>query len=169
MYLRLDQLKGIPFKHLGKNVRISDKCSIYNPENISIGDDTRIDDFTVLSAGEGGIEIGKRVHIGCYSSLIGAGIIQVFRDTEISGRVSIYSSTNDFREKSFYGDDGKRMNIFKGYVVIGAAVVIGCGSVVLPLVAIEQGARVGALSLVKDDIGLREIWAGVPAKKIGQL
>lgn len=168
MYLRLDQLKGIPFKHLGKNVRISDKCSIYNPENISIGDDTRIDDFTILSAGKGEIVIYHDVHIGCFTSLIGAGTIKVMQFTEISGRCSIYSSTNEFSEAEYY-KDGQRINIKTGMVTIGWNVVIGAGSVVLPNVIIDSYARVGAMSLVKHDIMHKEIWAGVPAKKIGQL
>ena len=72
-----DELKEIGFKYLGKNVLISNKTSIYNAKNITIGNNTRIDDFCILSAGEGGIEIGDYVHIACYSSLIGKGKIQM--------------------------------------------------------------------------------------------
>ena len=46
-----EQLEKIGFKSLGENVLISDKTSIYSPENISIGNDVRIDDFSILSAG----------------------------------------------------------------------------------------------------------------------
>ena len=46
-----EQLKKIGFKSLGKNVLISDKTSIYSPENISIGNNVRVDDFSILSAG----------------------------------------------------------------------------------------------------------------------
>lgn len=49
-----EQLEKIGFKVLGENVLISDKTSIYSPENISIGNDVRVDDFSILSAGEGG-------------------------------------------------------------------------------------------------------------------
>lgn len=48
-----EQLEKIGFKSLGKNVLISDKSSIYSPENISIGNNVRIDDFCILSAGGG--------------------------------------------------------------------------------------------------------------------
>ena len=48
-----EQLEKIGFKSLGENVLISDKTSIYSPENISIGNNVRIDDFSVLSAGGG--------------------------------------------------------------------------------------------------------------------
>lgn len=170
MYLRLDQLKGIPFKYLGENVMISDKCSIYNPERISIFRNTRIDDFCILSAGDGGIIIEQNVHLGCYCSLIGKGIIGIGGYTELSGRTSIYSSTNDF-DAAFYFDetDSSRMNILSDDVLIHNNVVIGSGSVILPGVIIEEFSRVGAMSLVKDHISTSELWAGVPAKKIRNL
>lgn len=169
MYLRLDQIKGIPFKHVGKDVRISDKCSIYNPENISIGDNTRIDDFTILSAGVNEIRIGSYVHIACYTSLIGAGLIDINDFVELSGRVSVYSSTNDYRQSMYWDEELNRVNVIHDEVRIGRHVVIGAGSVILPGVIIEHYARVGALSLVKSPVGYKEMWAGVPAKKIGSL
>lgn len=48
-----EQLEKIEFKSLGKNVLISDKTSIYSPENISIGNNLRIDDLSILNAGMG--------------------------------------------------------------------------------------------------------------------
>ena len=65
------QLKEVGFKSIGKNVRISDKASIYGAQGIAIGDNVRIDDFVVLSAGAGGIDIGNYIHIAVFSTLIG--------------------------------------------------------------------------------------------------
>lgn len=48
-YLTEDQLKGLPFNRLGRNVRISDKAALYNMVQIEIGDNSRIDDFFVVS------------------------------------------------------------------------------------------------------------------------
>ena len=80
-FLSKPQLLALGFKSLGENVNISDKSSIYNPHNISIGNNVRIDDFCILSAGSE-IVIEDYVHIACYSSLIGAGKItlKVFPD-----------------------------------------------------------------------------------------
>ncbi len=47
------ELERIGFKSIGENVLISDKTSIYSPQNISIGNNVRIDDYCVLSAGGG--------------------------------------------------------------------------------------------------------------------
>ena len=59
-YLTEEELKAAGFKKLGRNVKISDKASIYDADKMEIGDNSRIDDFCVVS---GNILIGKFVHI----------------------------------------------------------------------------------------------------------
>ena len=59
-YLSEEQLNAMGFKNLGINVKISDKASIYNCEQITIGDHSRIDDFCVIS---GKVTIGQYCHI----------------------------------------------------------------------------------------------------------
>lgn len=44
-YLTRDEIENFGFNKIGRNVLISDKTSIYNPQKISIGDNVRIDDF----------------------------------------------------------------------------------------------------------------------------
>src|SRR5690606_42022487 len=48
-YLSRKALEEIGFRSIGENVKVSDKASIYNPECISIGDHSRIDDFCIIS------------------------------------------------------------------------------------------------------------------------
>ena len=67
-YLSEEQLKGMAFKKIGKNVKISDKSSIYNSNEIEIGDNTRIDDFCVIS---GRVTFGRNVHVAVLSSISG--------------------------------------------------------------------------------------------------
>jgi galactoside O-acetyltransferase len=167
-FLKQEELEKLGFKHLGKNVLISDKCSIYNAKNISIGDNKRIDDFCILSAGDGGIEIGNYVHIACFSSLIGKGNITMKDYSGISSRVSVYSSSDNY--------DGEYMtnpclpdsvtNTIHKDVVIGKHVVIGSNSVVLPGVILSDGCCVGAMSLVNKSIDGPYVMVGIPAKKV---
>jgi hypothetical protein len=56
-FLGKDVLIQMGFKSLGENVFISDKASFYNIGKIDVGSNVRIDDFCVLSAGEGGIKL----------------------------------------------------------------------------------------------------------------
>ena len=74
-FMSPEQISAMGFRSVGQNVLLSDRASYYNCENISIGSNVRIDDFCVLSAGAGGIEIGDYVHVAVYSSLIGGGKI----------------------------------------------------------------------------------------------
>lgn len=167
-FLNQEELESIGFKNLGKNVLISNKTSIYNPKNISIGDNSRIDDFCILSAGEGGIEIGEYVHIACFSSLIGKGKIVMKDYSGISSRVSVYSSSDNY--------DGEYMtnpclpdhvtNTLHKEVIIGKHVVIGSNSVVLPGVNLIDGCSIGAMSLVNKSVDEAYVLAGIPAKKI---
>ena len=67
-YLTREQLETVGFKKLGKNIKVSDKASIYNPELIELGDYSRIDDFCVIS---GKINIGRFVHVAPQCLLAG--------------------------------------------------------------------------------------------------
>ena len=59
-------------------------------------------------------------------------------------------------------------NVNHAEVVIGRHVIIGCGSVILPGVTLEEGVAVGALSLIRSDCAAFGIFAGNPARRIGE-
>ena len=168
-YLTTEQLEKIGLKHLGENVMISDKASIYNAGNIAVDDNARIDDFCILSAGKGRIHIGKYVHVGCYSSMIGDGAIILNDLSGVSGRVSIYSSSDDFRGAFMAHPTipDEHRNVMTGDVVLEEHVVVGAGCVILPNVTLEVGVSVGAMSLVKENCRKFGVYAGIPAKRIG--
>jgi acetyltransferase-like isoleucine patch superfamily enzyme len=167
--LKPDKLADIGFAAVGANVLISDRASIYGAERIRIGDNVRIDDFCILSAGEGGITIGSHVHIAAYSSIIGAGEVHIHDFANISSRVSIYSSSDDYSGASMTNPmvPDRFKNVDHRPVTIGRHVIVGCGSVVLPGVTLNEGAAVGALSLVTKDCDAFTIYAGSPLRRLG--
>lgn len=128
----------------------------------------RIDDFCVLSAGEGGIVLGDYIHIAVYSSLIGAGKISLADFCNISSRVAIYSSSDDYSGEWMTNPmvPSRFTNVAKADVQLGKHVIVGSGTVVLPGVCIEDGVSVGALSLVNKRCDAFGIYAGVPARRI---
>lgn len=167
-FLTEQQLQAIGFAALGSNVLISDKASIYGASRIRIGNNVRIDDFCVLSAGEGGIDISNYVHIAVFASLIGAGKITISSFSSISSRVSIYSSNDDY-SGDFLGSPivpAEYTNVTHADVTLGKYVIIGSGSVVLPGITLHDGVAVGALSLVTKNCEAFGIYAGSPAKRI---
>ena len=162
------ELCSFGFKHLGKDIRISKKTSIYNPGNISIDDNSRIDDFCILSAGKEGIYIGKYVHIAPYVNLQGLGKIIVEDFSGLSSKVAIYSSTDDFSGAFLTGPTipDKYRRVATANVIIKKHVIVGAGAVILPGVQIGEGVAVGALSLIRKDCQPFFLYAGVPAKRI---
>lgn len=167
-FLTREQLENIGFSAVGENVLISDKASIYNPGKISIGNHVRIDDFCVLSAGEGGIEIGNYVHVAVFSLLIGAGRITLKDFSGVSSRVSIYSSNDDYSGRALTNPTvpEKFKNVKVASVFIGKHVIIGSGAIVLPGVTVGKGAAIGALSLVTKNCDEFKIYSGNPAKAL---
>lgn len=162
-------IKKMGFLSIGQNVNISDRASFYNPANISIGNNVRIDDFCVLSAGTGGIFLGDYIHIAVYSSLMGAGKITLFDFSGLAARVSIYSSNDDYSGATMTNPTvpSRFTGVTHADVTLEKHVIIGAGSVVLPGVTLAEGVAVGALSLVNSDCEAFGIYAGTPARRIG--
>jgi galactoside O-acetyltransferase len=158
------------FANVGTNVLLSDKATYYNCKNIRLGSNIRIDDFCVLSAGIKGIDIGSYVHIAIYSSLIGAGNITLADFSNISSRVAIYSSNDDYSGAAMTNPTvpAEFTNVHHADVTIGKHVIIGAGSIILPGVNLEEGVAIGALSMVKKDCQAFGVYMGSPAKRIGE-
>lgn len=168
MMLSREQIQSMGFASVGQNVQISDRASFYGIGKIHIGDHVRIDDFCILSAGEGGIHIGNYIHIACYTSLIGGGRITLSDFSNLSSRVSIYSSNDDYSGSTMTNPmvPDNLKNVQHAPVYIGRHVIVGSGSVVLPGTVLGDGSAVGALSLVTSNCEEFGIYAGTPAKRI---
>jgi galactoside O-acetyltransferase len=161
-YLTKQELKALGLANCGKNVSISDKASIYNPSKISIGNNVRIDDFCVISAGEGGIFLGNYIHLAVYSSIIGAGKVTFSDFGGLSSRASIYSSNDDYSGEYLAGPTvpSQYLRIKHADVSIGKYVAIGSGSIILPGVIVEDGVVVTALSVVNKNCAAFGVYAG---------
>lgn len=166
MFLSKSQLNRLNLKSVGNNVKISDKAVFYNPTNIEIGDDVRIDDYCIISAGEGGIKIGNYVHIAVFCSIIGKGRVVMEDFSGLSSRVSIYTSNDDYTGKALTNPTvpSEYTNVTHGDVHLKKHVIVGSGSIILPNVVLEEGVAVGALSLVTKSFDEYKIIVGNPAK-----
>lgn len=167
-YLTETQLNSMGFKSLGKNVLISDKASIYNAKNISIGSNVRIDDFCILSAGEMGIEIGDYVHIACFVSLIGQEKIKVGSYCGISARTSVYSSSDDYSGEFLFGPtvEDSLKSVTSKPVNISDYSIIGANCMIMPGVNVNVGVATGAYTFINKSLDEWSVYIGVPARKI---
>ncbi len=162
------ELQGLGFAEIGKGVKLSRKTSIYNAAKISIGDYSRIDDFCVLSAGTGGIRIGRNVHIAVFCGLIGKELIEMDDFSCISSRVMVYSSNDDYSGNALTNPTvpSQFTNVRHAPVYIGKHALVGSGSIILPGITLQEGVAVGALSLVTRDCDRFSLYAGIPAKRL---
>ena len=142
-YYTEQQLVNMGFKALGKNVKISDKASIYNCDEIEIGDNSRIDDFCVIS---GKVVIGVNVHI-TPQCLVAGGEKGIFFDnfTTIAYGVKIFSQSDDYSGKTLTNSTVPKQyksEIFDK-VHIRRHSIVGAGAIILPGVNLAEGTSVG--------------------------
>lgn len=161
-----NELNKLGLATFGNNVLISRKASIYGAENISIGNNVRIDDFCILS---GSITIGNYVHIAAYTALYGGDKGIFIHDfVNISSKNAIYSISDDYSGETMTNPmiPDKYKKVQSEEVVIERHVIIGSGCVVLPGVVLKEGSSFGALSLINRNSEEWSINAGIPFKKI---
>lgn len=163
------ELADLGFRAIGRGVKVSRKASIYGAHRISIGDHSRVDDFCVLSAGgDASFSIGAYVHVACHTTLVGQANITLEDFSNLSSRVSVYSSSDDFSGAAMTNPTvpAEFTHVMSAPVVIGGHAVIGCGSVILPGVTVAYGCAVGALSLVTASTEACGIYAGAPVRRL---
>ena len=162
-------LESMGFAALGQDVQVSELASLHGVSRIALGDSVRIDDFCVLSAGAGGIVIGSHVHMAVFCSLIGAARITMHDFSGLASRVAIYSSSDDY--SGAFMTNPTVPEAFTGVthaeVAIGRHSIVGAGSVILPGACLEEGVAIGALSLVDRSCQAFGIYAGRPARRLG--
>ena len=160
------ELKNLGLKNYGKNVLISRKISIYGSEQISIGNNVRIDDFCVLS---GKISLGNHVHLSAGDYLFAGNVGIEMKDfSSLSSRVCVYAVSDDYSGKSMTNPViyDKYKNIISKKIVIEKYSIVGTGSTILPGVVLSEGTSVGSMSLVNKTTLPWHIYVGIPAKPL---
>ena len=162
-----DELLALGFKSVGEDVLVSRKASLYGAGNMTLGNHVRIDDFCVLS---GRITIGSYVHIAAGAMLFGGSYGIIMEDySGLSSRCVVYAASDDYSGKHMTNPTVPKqyLGVKESAVLIGKHCIIGSGSTILPGAVIEEGCAVGAMSLITKRADAWCIYAGVPAKCIG--
>lgn len=168
-YLNEDELNSAGFKKIGRNVQIAKTCTIIGLANIEIGNNVRIDGYcSIIAAGSGFVRIGSFVHVAGYCGLY-AGHGYTMEDfSGLSAGVRIYTGTDDYSGKFLTNPTvpARYTGVRTGEVVLRRHVIVGTGTVILPGVVAEEGASVGALSLVSRNLEAWTVYGGCPAKPL---
>jgi len=107
-----------------------------------------------------GFQIGPRSVINAGSRLDTRGGITIGYDTSISENVTILTASHDLQDAGFAGSQAS--------VRIGNHSFIGTGALLLPGSEVGDRAALAAGSVLTKAIPAGEIWAGIPARRIGQ-
>jgi acetyltransferase-like isoleucine patch superfamily enzyme len=172
---RLRRLQLAQVRTLAPGLRISDSLVLlgFRPELLELGASVQVREGTVLLFGSedegfGRISVGANTWIGQYNNLRASrgGDIAIGANCLVSQFCTLVGSQHAHAlglPIARQGDDPTRRGIS-----IGDDVWLGAGVVLTPGVGIGSGAIVGANAVVTRSIGANEIWAGVPARKIGE-
>ena len=165
-FLSEKELAELGLKAYGKNVLIGRHVVLYSPGQLTLGDNVRIDDFTIIS---GKVTMGSYIHVSQFCGIYGGDEGIVMEDfSGLSAKCSVYAVSDDYTGHSMTNPmvpaKYKPTAISKS-VHIGRHAIVGCNSVVLPGVDIPEGAAVGSLSCVTRSLEPWSINIGIPAKK----
>ena len=163
-----EELKNFGFKTIGKNVKIKKNVGIFFTENVSIGNNVRIDDFTIIVASESNVLIGNNVHIAANCYIAGSDGFEMKDFSGLAPGVMVFSGSDDYSGKKLTNPTIPKKYIggTRGKVTLEKHVIIGAGTVVLPKLTIGEGVSVGALSLVNKTLKPWSVYFGIPVKRL---
>lgn len=160
-----EELKRLGIKEYGNNIKISRYARIYSPEKIKMGNNVRIDDYSILS---GNIVLGSNIHIAAYCGLFAGDYEIVLEDfTTLSSRCAVYALTDDYSGETMTNPTVAKeyKNVTGGRVTIGKHSIIGTGTTIFPNITVGEGVAVGSMSLINKDLEEWGIYYGIPCKK----
>lgn len=165
-FLTQEQLASLHFKKLGKSVRISEKASIYNADQMEIGDHSRIDDFCVVS---GKVTIGRNVHIAVFCNVAGGEKGIVFEDfSGLAYGCHVFTQSDDYTGRTLTNptvpDEYKKES--KRAITIGRHAIVGTNSIVFPGASLAEVTSVGAMSMITKPTEAWSVYFGCPAKRV---
>lgn len=158
-------------KSLGQNCLIDIGVIFQGAKNISIADWVWIDANVRLEATLGEISIGSRVHIAPFVVIGSREAVEIGDYCAIASGAKIYANSEvpiDGLHMSGPMVPENEKGFFSQKIVMMKDSLVGANAVMLPGSSLDEGAILGALSLLKEKIPEWEIWGGVPAKKISE-
>lgn len=148
---------------------VFDPTVLLRPEKIHCYPTTRIDAFCKIEGGEG-VYLGEHVHIASFCHLNIGGGLTIFHEGSSAGSgCRVISGSNVHGHGRSCSAVAPGAEFKRQSVIIGKNATLFAGAIVLPGVKIGENAVIAAGSVVRCNVPAFEIWAGVPARKVGDL
>lgn len=161
-----EELKELGIKKFGKNVHIGRHAVLYSPETLEIGNNVRIDDFTIIS---GKVILHDFIHVAHFCGMYGGDEgIEMEDFTALSSKVSVYAITDYYDGTSLTNPSVPlkyKRDPLQKKVTLRRHVIIGTGSTILPGVEIGEGSSVGSMGLCTKSLDPWGIYVGIPVKR----
>lgn len=165
-YYDHEELTTFGFNYLGENVKVSRQANIYDAEKISLGSNSRIDDFCIIS---GRVTVGRFCHI-TPMCLVAGGIPGVVMGdfVTLAYGTKVFAQSDDYSGRSMVNSliPKKFKNEYLARVEIEKHSIVGANSTIMPGVTLAEGTAVGSTSLVLASTSPWGIYAGCPALRI---
>lgn len=153
------------FARWGANVAWYEPIIVLRPEQITLGDEVRIDGFVKLEGGQG-LVIGPWVHIASFAHLnIGGGRLELGIESAVASGGKILSGSADAAWPSMSAAASlSRQSSVQSFTSIGARAVVCSNAVVLPGCHLGDDAILASGAVATQPIPPGEIWGGIPAR-----
>ena len=150
---------------VGEGVQVFSGALLLKPESISVGDGSRIDDFTRIEGGLG-VEIGRHVHVSSFCSIFAGGGARLgdYSCMAQGSRILTGSEQLDAAMSSVAPTEWRE--VYTGISIVDHLAFLGANSVMMPGSSLGVGAVLGAGAVLTAAIPPWEVWAGVPARRI---
>ncbi len=149
--------------------QLHDPLIILNFHRIYIAPTARIDSYVKLEGGAGMI-IGDHVHIASFCHIgIGGGITVLEAGSCAASGAKMISGSNLPGPGHGCSAVAPDAVVEKSFCRLAPNATLFAGATIMPGVTVGEGAVLGAGSIALEDIPDGEIWAGNPARKIGEL
>jgi acetyltransferase-like isoleucine patch superfamily enzyme len=142
---------------------------VIRPEVVRVHQTARIDSWVKIEGGQG-VTIGRWVHIASFCHInIGGGEVVFEEGSCAASGVKVIAGSNSPEGISCSAAAPKEQQVVKRTkVVIQKNAALFAGAQIHPGVTVGEGAIVGGGAVVRHDVPAYEIWAGNPARKIGE-
>ncbi|MCK9204099.1 MAG: acyltransferase [Bacteroidales bacterium] len=153
------------YHHKGKHslIRKSTRMDLLPFNNFHLGDDSTVEDFTVINNGVGDIYIGDRTRIGIGCTLIGP--VSVGNDVGVAQGVVMTALNHNYEDIS---KPTSKQGVSTAPIIIEDEVWLGANCVILPGITVGKHSVIAAGSVVTKNIPPYSVAFGNPARVIRQ-
>lgn len=155
--------------NLGIDVRIASSAIINHPDYVRIGNHVAIDNYVVITTQ---LEIGDYIHIAPFCSIVGGKESKlIMKDfSGLSAGCRVVCGSDDYKGEGLTNPPVpiEYRVVTLSTVILEKYAILGTNVVAHPNVTIGEGTVVGSCSLVTKDLEPWGIYAGIPAKRIGE-